>query len=172
VISTKTEEVAGTSVSLHLDLLINPGLSSRSPLDDALREPKSDFLVSGLNRVGTVADVATDVNAVVSTDGSGGGLAGLRGTEELSALNGGVVTLPDHSEDGRGLHELNETTEERLALQIGVVSLEVSLRWLDELHGDKLETLLLETRDDGSAEVSLDAVRLDHDESSILVGAH
>ena len=36
---------------------------------------------------------------------------------------------------------------------------------LDQLHGDKLESLLFESLDDFANESSLDAIRLDHDVS-------
>ena len=42
--------------------------------------------------------------------------------------------------------------------------------YLHQLHGDKLETLGLEPLDDLSHQSSLDAVRLDHDESPL--GGH
>jgi hypothetical protein len=164
--------VSVTLHSLHLMLLVDPRHGGGSPLNEALREPKSDLLVGGLDGVRTVADVSTDVDAEVTSDSARGGLAGLGGAEELAALNRGVITLPDHSEDRGRLHELNQATEERLFLEVSIVSLEVSLRRLDELHGDEFETLLLESGDDGTAEVSLDTVGLHHDEGSILVSGH
>lgn len=41
-----------------------------------------------------------------------------------------------------------------------------------ELEGDQLEALGLETLDDLTDESALDSVRLDHDESTFLVGRH
>ena len=49
--------------------------------------------------------------------------------------------------------------------------LKVGLAWSAELHGDEFESLGLESGDDGSDESSLDAVRLDHDESSFSLCA-
>lgn len=115
-----------------------------------------------------MADIAADVHAEVTSDSAGGGIAWLGGTKELSALSGGVGALPNHGKDGRGLHELDQTTEERLILKVSVMRLEVSLRGSDELHSDKLETFLLEARDDGTAQVALNTVRLNHDESLLL----
>lgn len=158
--------------SLHLSLLVNPRHGSRSPLDDALREPEVDFLLGGLGGVRAVADVSADVDSVVTSDRSRSRLARLGCAEQLAALNSGVVTLPDHGENRRGLHELDQTTEERLLLKVSVVSLEVGLRRLDELHGDELESLLLESGDDRTAEVSLDSVGLNHDEGSFLMAGH
>ena len=45
-------------------------------------------------------------------------------------------------------HVLDETGEEGLFLEIGVVLLEVSLAGRDELHGGELEAAALEARDD------------------------
>ena len=63
-------------------------------------EPKSNFLVGGLNSVGAVDDVSSLINAKVSADGSGGRVGGLGGTEHLAACENGVVTFPNHSADG------------------------------------------------------------------------
>ena len=41
--------------------------------------------------------------------------------------------------------------------------------YLLELHGDELESLLLEPLDDVAAEAALHAVRLDHDEGALSV---
>ena len=117
-------------------------------------------------------DIAADVHGEITTDSSWGRLAGLGGTEQLASLDGSVGSLPDHGENWSGLHEVNETIEEWLALEISVVSLEVSLRWLDELHSEELESLLLKTLDDGSDEAALDSVGLNHDECLIFVADH
>ena len=44
-------------------------------------EPQSDFVFGALDRVGTVADVAADLDAEVTTDGAGGGVSGVGGAE-------------------------------------------------------------------------------------------
>lgn len=56
------------------------------------------------------------------------------------------------------LYSLNETGEERLALEVSVVLLEVVLGSVDELHGDELVSSLLESADDLADESSLDLV--------------
>ena len=119
-----------------------------------------------------MADVAADIHAEVTSDGARGGVAGLGGSEQLSALSSSVLSLPNHGQDGGGLHELDQTAEERLGAEVGIVSLEVSLRGFDELHSDELETLLLESGNNGSAQVALNTVRLNHDERSLLLIGH
>ena len=158
--------------TFETSLLVDPRLGSRGPLDDSLREPQSDLLVGGLGRVGSVADVAANVDTEIASDGARGGFAGLSGSQQLSALRAGVLALPNHGEHGGSLHELNQTTEERLGGKIGVVSLEVGLRRLHKLHSDQLVSLLLESSNDGAAQVALNAVGLDHDEGSLSLLDH
>ena len=50
--------------------------------------------------------------------------------------------------------------------------LEKFLGSLHELHGDELESFVLEPFDDLSAETALDSVGLDHDEGSLVVSGH
>ena len=47
-----------------------------------------------------------------------------------------------------------------------------SSSYLHELHGDQLESLLLESLDDVANQVPVDAVGLDHDEGALIVGGH
>ena len=133
-------------------------------------EPEVDLVVGSLDGVGTVDDVATDIDAEVTADGAGLGVEGLGGTEHLAAGDDGVVALPDHSADGAGGGVVDETAEEALGGQIGVVLLEVGTSWGAHLHGDELEAFSLEAGDDRSNESSLDTIGLDHDEGSFLGG--
>lgn len=67
----------------HLWLLVDPvELSRLVALDLTLLEPESNLLLGVLDAVGTVADVAANVNGEVTTDGTGGGSQGVGGTEE------------------------------------------------------------------------------------------
>lgn len=68
---------------MHLRLLVDPVELGRLPGDDiTILEPQSNLLLGVLDRVGTVADVATDVNGVVTTDGAGGRGQGVGGTQD------------------------------------------------------------------------------------------
>jgi hypothetical protein len=147
-------------------------------------EPESDLLLGRLDGVGAVADVATDVlcakqyllvtlnlrkglagsnscnrtttyNSVVTTDGARLRGKGVGGTEDDTAGLDGVTALPDHGADGAGGHVGDETGEERLAGEVGVVGLEVLLGGGDELDGGKLEAALLEALDDGADQAAL-----------------
>jgi hypothetical protein len=48
----------------------------------ALLKPESNLLLGVLNGVGTVADVAADIDSVVATDGARGRGKGVGGTED------------------------------------------------------------------------------------------
>ena len=78
-----------------------------------------------------------------------------------------VKLLPHHSTDGAAGHVGDQSTEETLAGEVGVVLLQVFHGGLHHLHGDQLETLLLKARDNLANQATLDAVRLDHDEGSL-----
>lgn len=87
-------------------------------------------MVGGLDGVGTVADVAADLDAEVSADGSGKGVLGVGLAQHDATGLDGIESLPDHGADGTGGHVLDETGEERLAAQVGVVLPQVVLAGL------------------------------------------
>lgn len=51
-----------------------------------------------------MADVAADVDGVVTTDGARGGGKGVGGTEDGTAGLDGITALPDHGADGARVH--------------------------------------------------------------------
>ena len=91
-------------------------------------EPQSDFLLGGLDGIGTVADVSADVlqktlhvsgvqcrgigggreettyNSVVTTNGTWARSSWVGGTEEDTASLDGITTFPDHGADWAGTH--------------------------------------------------------------------
>jgi hypothetical protein len=89
-------------------------------LDLTLLEPESDFLLGALDRVGTVADVAAQIDTVIATDGTWGGGERVGGTKEdwkcqtvrrwrvsgvpTTASLDGITSLPDHSADRSRSH--------------------------------------------------------------------
>jgi hypothetical protein len=127
-----------------------------------------------------VADVSADGEGKVTSDGTGGGSQGVGGTQDGSTGLDGVQTLPDHTDDGTRVHVLDQTGEEGLLLQVGVVVFQVFLTRGTHLQTDELMTgsrstgksdqvsnvtylvaSLLESGDDFTDESSLDTVRLD-----------
>lgn len=64
------------------NLLVEPGLLGRVPLDEVLvLEPQGNLLVGALDAVGAVADVAAHLQAQVAADGTGSRGEGVGGTE-------------------------------------------------------------------------------------------
>jgi hypothetical protein len=94
-------------------------------------------------------------NGEVTTDGARGGGKRVGGTEDDTAGLDGVTALPDHGADGARGHVGNETGEEGLAGEVGVVGLEVLLGGGDELDGRELEAAVLEALDDGANQAAL-----------------
>merc|ERR1712241_1344307 len=80
-----------------------------------------------------------------------------------------LTTLSPSQTMGTTGHVLDKSGEEFLPTEVGVVLLQMFLASLHEFHGDQFEALLLETFDDITHESPLDAVGLDHDESSLAV---
>jgi hypothetical protein len=142
-------------------LLVDPSVVGKLVgLNFLLLEPQANLLLGSFDRVGTVADVSADVNGVITTNGAWGRLKRVGGTKDGTTLLNNVLTLPDGSDDRTGSHVLQEAWEERLGLEVSVVFTQELLRRSGHLHGDQLETTLLETVQDWANEASLDSVRL------------
>ena len=95
-------------------------------------------------------------DGVVTTDGAWLRGEGVGGTEDLAAGLDGVTALPDHGADGSAAHVGNQSREEGLLGEIGIVLLKVLLGGGGELDGGKLEATGLEAGDDGADEATLD----------------
>lgn len=81
--TTQSRATANRARRNRLWLLVDPVELGRLPALDFLRlEPQSNLLLCALNTVGAVADIATDVNGVVTADGTGGRGKGVGGTED------------------------------------------------------------------------------------------
>ena len=87
-------------------------------------KPEGNFLLSGFDGIGSVADVTPDLNAVVTADGTGLGVLGVGLTKHDTASLDNASSLPHHGHDGSGSHVLDESREERLGGQVSVVLLQ------------------------------------------------
>jgi hypothetical protein len=155
------------SCTLRDPLLVDPRVRVGLPPAHTLREPQGDLLLGRLDGVRSVADVASDVNAKVTTNGARGRISGVGGTKHDTAGLNGIEAFPHHAAHGAGEHVLNQSREELLAAEVSIVLLEELLRRAHQLHGLKLEALGLEASDDVADKAALDAVRLNHDVSSL-----
>ena len=152
-------------------LFVDPAGLTRIPVDEFLvLEPQLDLLLRRLDGVRPVTDVPADLDAKVAPDGARLAVDGVRLAQHDAARLDGVEALPDHGHDGARGHVLDQSREEGLLAEVGVVRLEVLDRGLHELHGHQLEALLLEPLDDVADDAALHAVRLDHDEGPLVVG--
>lgn len=91
----------------------------------------------------------------VTTDGARRRRQWVSRAEQLTADLDDLTALPDHGADGAGAHVGDQTLEEGLVRQVGVVLLEVLLGGSDELDGDELVAALLEAGDDCADEAAL-----------------
>lgn len=148
-------------------LLVDPGVDGAGVLDGGvlLAEPEGDFGLSALDAVGAVADVATDVDGEVATDGSGGRVERVGGAEKDTAGLDGVLAFEDDADDGAGSHVLDKAGEELLTLEVLVVLFEVLLRGVHHLERCNLVATVLKALDDLSDNTALHAVGLDHNVS-------
>lgn len=124
--------------------LIDPRVDGKTVVDDALGEPELDLLLGVLDRVRAVADVHADLNAEIEADGSGGAVGRVGGAEHGTAGLDGVLADNDNGNNGAREHVLEESREEGLLLEVGVVGLEQLLGGLEQLEGGNLEALVLE----------------------------
>ena len=132
------------------------------PVQDlALFEPELDFLFGVFDRITSVADVASDLDAKVSSDGSGVGFQWVGGSQHLASGGDGLLALPDHADDGSAQHVISHLGEERLLDKIGVVLFEKFLGGLLGLHGGQFVSLGLESADDVTDDSSLDSIWFD-----------
>ena len=66
-------------------LFVDPSHGSGFPIDQFfLLEPQGDFFLGGFDGVRSVADISSDLDAEVSTDGSGSGVLGVGFSEHHS----------------------------------------------------------------------------------------
>jgi len=133
-----------------------------SPVQDfTLLEPKLDFLLGVFDRVTAVADVSSDLDAKVSTNGSWSRFQWVGGTKHLASGGDGFLALPNHADNGSTEHVVSELGEERLFNQIGVVLFEKLLAGLLCLHGGQLVSLGFESVDDVSDDSTLNSIGFD-----------
>lgn len=92
-----------------------------------------------------MADIATDIDGKVASDGARKGNQGVGSAKEDSSLLDGVLALPDHGNDGARRHVLNEASEEGLADKVRIVPLEVFLGGMDHLEANELVASSLES---------------------------
>jgi hypothetical protein len=112
-----------------------------------------------------VADVSSNFDAEISSDGSWGRVLWVGGSQKSSSGLDDVLSFPDHGADWSRVHVLDKSWEEGFLGKILVVFLEEGFSGDEHLDTSEEVSLLFESGDDLSDQSSLDAVGLDHDES-------
>ena len=115
-----------------------------------------------------MANIAADIDAKVTPERSWVGVERFGGAEDFPACQHDVCTLPDHAADWARCGVVDQRWEEWFLGEVGIMLFKHRFAWLAKLHGDELESLLLELLDDASDEVPLHAIRLDHDVRSLF----
>lgn len=72
--------------SILTNLFVDPGLLAALPRGYSVREPQGNLLLRRCHRVGSVADVASDFDAEVTTNGAGVGFRRHGGTQHLATI--------------------------------------------------------------------------------------
>ena len=116
-----------------------------------------------------MADVTPDVEAEVTTDGTGGTVERHGLAEHLAPSLDSVESLPNHAAYRPRAHVLNKTWEEFLLLEVDIVRFKAFPGRGLELKCGELEAAGLEALDDLADKATLDTVRLDHDIGALLV---
>lgn len=131
---------------------------------DFLRfEPKSDFSLGTLNRVRSMDDVSSNINAKVSSNGTWFRFKRLSLSKHLSSGSNNISSLPNHGNDRSTSHVLHEFWEEWEMSQVLVMLLKEFFSWGDKLKSNEFVTSLLESSENLRIDTSLNTVRLDHD---------
>lgn len=83
---------------LSIAILLRGGGGFATKNHEIINIPQSDLLLGVLDGVGTVAQVAADINAEVTADGAGEGGQGVGLAEEDTARLDDTLTRPDHGD--------------------------------------------------------------------------
>jgi len=142
-------------------LLIDPGEERWLVINNfLLLEPQTDLLLGRLDRVGPMADIATDINGIITTNGTGSGLQRVGGSKNDTTLLDNVLAFPNSGQNRAGLHVFQQTREERLLLKIGIMFTEQLFRGIGEFNGNQFVTTLFESTQNRGHKSSVDSVGL------------
>ena len=132
-------------------------------------EPHGNFSFGRFNSIGSVADVASDVEAKVTTNGTGGTFEGHGFTQHDASGLDGVKAFPHHATDWSRGHVFNESREKFLGFEVGVVSFQTFFGRGLQFKGLQFETTLFKTLDDFANKTALDTVGFDHDVGAFFI---
>src|SRR5882757_10792551 len=135
------------------------------------RKPELDFAGRRLGRIRPVHEVVLGDECQVTTDRAGRGLLdGIGATCDLAKRGNGARALHDGRHDGPRRDELQQRSEERLVLVLGVVPAGKVVADLLEFEGRDRQALAFDTTEDLPDQSPLDAVGLDQNEGPLSHG--
>merc|ERR1719312_448985 len=146
----------------------SPILLSWGPVADVLiPKPEPNLMLCRFNCITSMADVAANLYAVISSDCSR--LAGCRVSlsKHHPASLDSTLPFPCHCHHWTRVHVGHKSWEKRSSCQIGIVFPEMSLARSHHPDSNQLEAFLLKPLDNLTNKSPLDSIRLDHDESSL-----
>lgn len=107
-----------------LRLLINPIKLGRLPsLQLRISKPERNLLLCALHRITPMTDVPPHFDCIVATNRSRARRKRVCCAQHVTSLLHYILAFPDHGTDGAAAHVCDETLEERLVGQIGVMFL-------------------------------------------------
>ena len=112
-------------------------------------------------RENLLANVATNFDAKVATDSSGGAFQRIGGTEHLSASGHGFLSFPDHGNNRSRQHVFLQFRKEWFVYQVFVVFFQQFAGGLLGFHRDQFVSLGFESRNNVTNNSSLNSIRLD-----------
>merc|ERR1719397_248374 len=108
-------------------LLVDPWLGHGGVVVELFAKPQFNLFVGRVDGIAAMADVASNINTEVASDGAGLAVCGVGGSKHLAAHLYYMFALPDHCKDWSRVHVLDKTIEETFAFQISIVFLQVLL---------------------------------------------
>ena len=151
-------------------IFISPFKGTRSPLNNFnFWEPHGNFFSGGLIRIGSMDQIASNINAKVASDGSRSSLGRFGGSNHGPDHGDNVQASPNHGNDGTGPHVTDELGKEGLLAQVGVMVLQQVFGGRHELHGGQFKTTFFKLANDVSHEVSLNSVWFQEYQSFLII---
>ena len=120
-------------------------------------EPHVQFVFGTFRRIGSVADVAAEIDGIIAADAARFGTERLRFAEHLASLFDDVLAFPTHANNGTGAKELDKSVEKGFLGQVSVMG---GGHVFGRPNPDFTK----------SKNCTYQRVRLDHDEKEIEIG--
>lgn len=141
-------------------LFVNPLVLSSLVLDGRVlsTKPKRNLLLCRLNSIRSMTNVTSNINSEITSNSTRLRSQWVSSSQQNSSLLDNVFSLPNHGYDWSGRHVVTKAWVKGLSGEVFVVLFDVLLGSMNHLESNEGVTPSLESGDDLSNEVSLDAV--------------